>query len=312
MTMTSEEFLTSVKRSVTVPSNQVRFSDSSILALGDEETEATILPMLLSIRQDYLVKKRYTAVVANQAEYKIPARAVGRTLRDIKLVDTNYRFFRSLAYIPLDRAASYSLDQTGDPTAFTVRGEYVVLLPTPQSSNAYYLEEYYELAPSKLVESSAAGVINSIDTNTGIITIVTAVSGFTTGASMDIIDSRTGNSVLAEGIANTNVASTSITFDPDDIPSTVQVGDYLALANQTPVVQLPQELTQSLTQAVVVRILEALGDYEGLRASTEKLRIRLDAAEKLLTPRVESKAPVVVNNNGLLRRGISPFFRYRW
>lgn len=302
MAITTTLLLDAIKRGVTIPSNQVRFSDSDFLKFADEETEATILPMLTSIRQEFLVKTKTTACVASTAKYKIPYRAVGRTLRDLKLARTSdTTFIKTLAYVSPEDANVYTTTMSGEPFGFTVEGDYVKLLPTPLSSDLSIIF-YYLLKPSYLVATTSAGLITAVDTVTGIVTISTAVSAFTTGATMDLVDGKSGCGVLAEDIVNTNVSSTAVTFAAANLPTGLAVGDYVTLSNQTPVVQLPDELHQSLVQAVICRILEALGDAEMYAIAQGKLEKKLEAAQQLLTPRVESELPVVLDRFGLLRQ----------
>lgn len=309
MAITTTEFLDAVKRGVTVPANQVRFDDTDFLKFADEETEATILPMLTSIRQEYLVKQKNVTVTANQAAYKIPYRAVGRTLRDIKLSDTSGQVIRRLALIDPSESHIFSVNSFGEPFGYMPQGDKIVLLPTPTTAN-YVIQFFYELAPSELIPTSEAGQITAINTTTGDVTISAAVTGFTSGATMDLVDGKAGCTVKAEDIVNTSVSGTTVTFTAADLPSDLAVGDYVALSNQTPVVQLPDELHQSLVQAVICRLLEALGDFEGLQAARGSLKDKLDSAIKLLTPRIESQMPKVINRNGLLRRPMNRF-RYR-
>lgn len=312
MAVTSTQLLEKIKRAVTVPASQIRFSDANLLEFADEETEATILPMLLSLRQEYLVKSRLVPIVEEQAAYKIPYRAIGRNLRELKLVTSDGQFIKSLAHITLEDSQRFSPNIFGEPLGFTIQGENVVLLPTPESSNgSYNIKMYYELAPGALIDPDEAGVITAFDLDTGIVTIASAIAGFASTVAMDIIDAKTGNSTLAEGITNVSVSGTTITFTAADLPSDMSVGDYVTLAGETPVIQLPEELHQALVQAVVCRILEAQGDFEGLQAAEAKLEKKITAAQVLLTPRVEGNPLVVINRNGLLRQ--RPYnYRFRY
>lgn len=302
MAITTTLLLDAIKRGVTIPSNQVRFTDADFLKFADEETEALLLPILTSLRQEYLVKSSSQACTSGTAKYKIPYRAVGRTLRDLKLARTSdLTYVKTLAYISPEDANAYTTATSGEPFGFTVEGDSVKLLPTPNSTDLSIVF-YYLLKPSYLVPVADAGVISAVDTVTGVITISSAITGFTTGASMDIVDYKSGCSVKAEDIVNTNVAGTSITFTAADLPDDIAVGDYLTLSNQTPVVQLPDEFHQCLSQAVICRVLEALGDSEMYAIAVSRLDKKIEAAQQLLTPRVESELPVVIDRFGLMNQ----------
>ncbi len=285
-----------------MPANQVRFSDADLLKFADEETEALLLPILTSIRQEFLVKPKTVPCVANTQKYKIPYRAVGRTLRDLKLARTSdTTFIKTLAYVSPEDASVYTTTMSGEPFGFTVEGDCVKLLPTPLSSDLSIVF-YYVLKPSYLVPVTSAGTITAFNLSAGTVGISTAVTGFSTGATMDIVDGKSGCSVKAEDIVNTNVSSTTLTFTVGDLPTDIAVGDYVTLTNQTPVMQMPDEFHQCLVQAVICRVLEALGDTDLLAISADRLAKKIDVAQQLLSPRVESELPVVLDRFGLLRQ----------
>lgn len=311
MAVTTTEFLDAVKRGCTFPTSQPRFSDANLLKFADEEMQATILPMITSIRQEFFVKSKNVPTVSGQAQYKIPYRAIGRTLRDIKLLDSSLSVVRSLPQVNEEEAHVYTNAVSGDPRVFYVQGDKVVILPTPQSS-AHYLQMIYELAPSSLVTTTSAGTIATFNLTTGDVTIDTAVDVLTSGLIMDIIDSKSGNTVKAEDITNGSVSGTSFSFTASDLPSDLAVGDYIALSNQTPVINLPTEAHQCLVQATICRILEAQGDVENLGYAQKSLDKKMKAAMMLLSPRVEGRTPVVTTRRGLLtQRPFAYQFKYR-
>ena len=84
MAKTTTEFLASVKRRISMPAQQSLLDDDDILSLGDECLTAYVVPMLVSIRQDYFVYVQDTPLVSGQSNYDIPYRALGRSLRDLK------------------------------------------------------------------------------------------------------------------------------------------------------------------------------------------------------------------------------------
>ncbi len=318
MTITTTDFLASVKRNVTMPANQIRFTNADILAMADEQTQILMLPLITSLRQEFFVVKEDVTINSGQARYKIPYRATGRTLREIKIKGaTDNSLVYTIPYVvPEDTQYFLNNNARGQVQGYTMRGDEIVLLPVPYPNPSQVMELYYELAPSKLVEVSDAGVITSCDYNTGIVVLEGAVTDFATGQTMDIIDGRSGNSVTAIDIVNTNVSSNNVTFDPADFPTapnTVTAGDYLALSNESPVLQLPNEAHMVLVQATTVKLLEAQGDFEGMGIAEKKLAQGMEALAKLITPRVEANVPTINNINGLGRNssfGRGRYFRY--
>lgn len=318
MAYTTSDFLTSVKRAVTIPASQIRFDDDDILAIGDEQMSTFLLPIITSIRQEFFVVKSYVTIVASQSNYKIPYRSIGRTLREIKA--TNSATAPSNTYpvpmcVPEDTQRYLYGNMVGDVKAYTVRGDNIVILPPPGTAPTQLLEFYYELAPSKLVDTTTCGVVSTVNTGTGAVTLSSAISTFTTGQTMDLIDGQSGNTVTAIDIVNTNVTGAVVTFNAADLPvapNALKAGDYIAPSGQTPVLQIPNECFFVLVQATVCKILEAQGDFEGLQASEGKLAKNVEAMQKTLTPRVESDVPTIVNTNGLIRNRLwqNQYYRY--
>jgi hypothetical protein len=294
--MDTTGLLASIKRGVTVPSNQSRFTDADILALADEETQTKLLPVLLSMRQEYLVKRTSVTLVPLQNSYSIPYRSIGRTIRSISIVTgTNSQ---PLNYIQPETAESYG-SQSGSPSYFYFEGDNYILVPNPSSAQTLTLK--YEIQPSNLVPTTSAGLITAINTVSNYVTISSVPDTFTVNTLADFIAGKNSNSIIDLDKAITNVSGTNIYFD--SLPSTLAVGDYIALAGQSPVIQLPREMHQVLAQAVECRLLEALGDSEGLQASSAKLQEKITAMLSLLAPRQKGSQLKIVQSNGLLSRG---------
>lgn len=79
-------------------------------------------------------------------------------------------------------------------------------------------------------------------------------------------------------------------------------GDYVSLAGETIIPQIPDELHSMLAQRVACRCLEALGDREGLGAANAKLAEMESKTAILINNRVEGSPQKVVNHNSPLRQ----------
>lgn len=300
MVMTADDLLTSIKRGITVPSYQGRFSDDDILALADEEIQTVFIPMITALRQEYFVKAKTTALVASQSGYAIPERAIGRTLRDIRYVDSGGRksFIRLLS--PEFEHEYSNVDSVGEPIGFYPQEDKIILVPTPGSSPSGSIEMKYEIRPGKLVKLVEVATITAINTGTGVLTTSTDVPAtITTATPVDLIQARAGNVTRIMDETPTAVGSTSVTITAANLPSDLVVGDYIALAGETPVVQLPEEAHPVLANAVHCRLLRALGDFEALNFELQILEQKKAFLREALTPRIESKQPVIKQRYGL-------------
>lgn len=288
--MNADELLVSVKRAAAVPASQIRLSDTDILALADEEIQTKLLPMLTELRNEYLVKVEDHSLVAGQTVYPIPYRAIGRTLRSV-VIEKPGQTPDTLPYIQPEDA--YSASQVG----FFLRADKVVLTSAQTGGT---LRLYYEVRPSRLVTTSSCAQIASFSTTSAVVASVP--STLTTGSLVDVLEARSGHTLLGQDVTLSNVAGTTLTLA---VPDGVAVGDYIAPAEQSPVIMLPPEMHQVLAQAVCVRVLEAIGDFEALASHQARLNEKIVAVRSLLTPRVRGAAHVVINQNSFFNRNSS-------
>jgi len=293
--MNSDDLLASARRGASIPNDQNLFTDAELLAMADEAIQLDFLPMLTSLREEFFVKKENVSTVANQAEYDMPSRAIGSTLRDLKIIVGSGK--KNLIYIQPEVSHEYTNSTTtsGEPIGFYLQGDQYVLLPTPAS--VYTLEISYGFRPSALIPLASSAVVATI--GSGLITVTSLPSGIVTGVLVDCTSAKANYQNKGYDVAVTNVSGTTIygTF-----PSTLTVGDYVCLAGFTPVIQLPVDLHPAVAQALQSRYLESVGDFDGLSISDKKLQQRMNSAKALLAPRVEGEPKVIVNNSGLLNR----------
>lgn len=295
MAKTVDRLLSGIKRRAIVPSSQPLLDDDDILEMSDDVVEEEIVPLIMSVRQDFFVAIESTDIVADQSAYDIPYRAIGRTLRDLKLYDgTNYR---DMTLVALEDEHTFSSGQT--PHSFYFRGDKVVIVPEPASALTDGLQFWYNLAPSRhVVVADAATVVSSTTTT---VTVDAVPDTITTGTDVDFIVGKSGNSIRAMDKAVTNATATVLTFASGDIPTDLVAGDYVSVAQTTPVVQLPNEVANLLETLTAKRILNALGDFEGAAALDKEADKATKAVKVMLEPRIVGENTVIINRRGLLR-----------
>lgn len=307
MTVTVDSFLAGVKRRITVPANQVLLDDPDILAMGDDCVKEALVPLLLGVNQNYFAVYKDVPLVANQAEYDIPDRAMGRALRDIKLVanaDTSQ--INDLSLIALEDAHLFA--KTGKPTGFYFLGDVVVTVPAPVSAD-YSLRMYHNQAPSKMVGTTTAARVVSFS-GTSVVCSGSG-SGLLTGTSIDFVRGKSGCRTLGIDKTITSIAGSTFDFALADIPTNLQAGDYIVAAGCSPVLQIPDEAVPYLEACLGERICGAIGDIEGAGLLAGKMPTVMKAVLKVLSPRVEGETTKIVNRGGLLRGKGWNFWRAR-
>jgi hypothetical protein len=211
-------------------------------------------------KEEYYATSEDQAITANQAAYPIPERAMGLSLREVKLVRGN-------DVIDLPRLDPTEIKSTalGDPWAFYLQGLDVVLYPTPATSQ-HSLRLSYFLTPSRLVQLSEVGLITVIDRITGVIT-AEVPSGWATSDSFDLVSSKNGHQTKGFSLTASAITPlTDITFTASDIPASIVVGDYVCLAGESPYIQAPDIAFRYMVQLTVNELIGSMQDQPGLQA----------------------------------------------
>jgi len=291
MAFTTADLLAAIERRSFAPSNQSTFSTSEILALADEETQSLILPAILSVREEFFVTQTEVAITANRAAIDIPTRAIGMIVREVQLVNSSGHF-RDLPRIePEDVRGS----QTGSPSAFYLKGNQIVLYPAPSTTQDSLRISFF-IAPGNHIETSAAAVVSAINTTTNVVTVSSIPSTWVTGNSFDLISAKGGQEYRGIDLTSTLVSGTDITLP--SLPTGLAVGDYVSLAETSPLVQLPPNFRPVLAQAVAARMLQSM-NQPGADDATKQLDRLMQAAIQLITPRVVGEDRVLLPSNWL-------------
>lgn len=303
--LTSERLINSVKRRAMIPQDQNTFTDDDFLDMLNEELNYFGITHLLSTYEEYLVTFIDFPLVSGQSEYEIPSRAIGNKLRGLFFVDTS-DYISELARVSLEDLPLYSNSEGsygyGTTSTFYVR-ENTIILNDELPFTDGFLRMYFYLKPNKLVSEDRIGVITDINTTTGVITLSEFPDNFAI-ENMDFIKAKSPNKIFSFDKMPTaiNSVTKTVTFDPDDLPELLAVGDYLCLAGETPVPQLPEELHAILAQRVAVAALEALGDEAGVVKAQARLEMMEKSALTLIDNRVESSTEKIHNRNSPLQQ----------
>ena len=71
MTVTCDQFLVGVKRSITIPANQQLMTDQDMLDLGSDSIRDKMIPLLMSTNQNFFVTTYLQSLVVGQSKYPI-------------------------------------------------------------------------------------------------------------------------------------------------------------------------------------------------------------------------------------------------
>lgn len=289
--MNTTELIASLKIKGSFPTANDLFSNSDFLVLFNHQMKTEIIPTMLVLSEDYfLLTKDYT--VTQNGSYRLPSRAIGAKLRDLQVQDTGGNLISIKRLFEEDRPANL----TG----------YYIVRNSVELSNQFVsgtLKMKYYARPNKLVMPTECAQIVSIDTLNTQITVSALPATMTNGVLCDFVQNKNPYDLLDYDNAIVGVSGTTITMTK--LPDGLAVGDWLCLAEESPVPMVPDEMHPVLVQSALVAALSSKKDKAMDFEAKVLERVKQDAI-RMLDPRVENDS-VSFRSGRLLN-----FFANRW
>lgn len=298
----NDKLLEQIKRKVFMPANQNTFSDAEILEIAYDEIVNELLPAITSVREEYFVNIHDVTLDGSNTmntAFPIPSRAVGMALREVSVLQGNIE--RNMARRDIEDKA-YTTG-TGQSYSFRIENNNIYLFGSQNGS----LRMYYNLRPSQLITTANASKVSEVVSDNSII-VTSVLSGWITGTVLDIINHKSGYDVKGVSLTISGISGNTITFS-EDLPVDVVAGNWVALEDESPVPNIPQEFFQYLSQATAVHILESLGDTEAMELAAQRLSQMKINALRLISPRVEGQSKKFVPRRN---RGSYTNSNWRW
>lgn len=296
------QLIKSVRDRAMIPDDTSVYDDQSILNILNEEIDVGLLDTLLTLKEEHLVT--YTDVVATQqgntSSIIIPSRSVASKLRAVQRIEGGNVF--EMGRIDLGELADYSNGYSSSGRdLFYVRGDEIIFI-TPSTS---MLRLYFHLRPNVITLESTSAQISGIDRTTGIIQFSTIPKEFVSLTSLDFVQNKSPNKILAFDIPSVSVSisTRSLTMDANNIPSRLSVGDWVCFPETSPYANVPTEMHPLLAQRAAIYILEAMGDNDNLTTAVGKLKQMEKSIQKILDDRVEGSPRKIKSRHGFLGNG---------
>jgi hypothetical protein len=308
MAVTTDRILAGVKRRAIVPTNQVTLDDDDIIALLDDVIKVHVIPLIDGVNGEFFVTSTNTDLVAGQSNYDIPYRSVGRTVRDVKMINTSTNTVRNCPYVEPEDVHLYT--DTALDYGHYFKGDQIYSVPDVPStySGDEAFQIWYKMRVSSLVKLANAAKVASISSPN---IEVESVGDIVTNSVVDFIQGQSGNRIHSIDKTCTNASGTTLTFAAADIPSDLAVGDYISLKGTSPVVtMIPDECSPWIERLGAREVLLSIGDDVGanqLNGGIDQERTNL---LQIFEPRNEGEPKVIINRQGLVRGG--KFHQRRW
>lgn len=279
---------------------------------------------IVNARSGYWRKSYQFLITPGVAGYPVPGRAITGGFDKIDIAyDSNLNFVPLREYSESD-ARLLEQGQPGPVSGFIMRGDMLVLLPTPDNS-AFTLRPSYYSRPSRLQVPQSGGLTGGTDR--GRITSIAGIGSrqvvvntlpfdmeqgtpgtgvvVTTGVQLIDIVRPTGwheVQLVSATQSFTGTAPATVTIGGVDDLSSVRVGDYVRVAEQTDWPNLPDDYARCLSDATAVKIMLQLNMVAKAKALAESLGGDLVRFQDLLKPRVKDTGGEDI---------VAPFSMYR-
>jgi hypothetical protein len=288
---TTSDLLEAIKQRGMIPDNQTTWSDERLLVTASDDMRAAIIPLLMSVREEYFVMSEDIPVVSGTSRYRIPERSAGQGIRDIIWIDADGNQSPMTQITLEDGDWKDNNGVNGVPYAYRVEWDSIVLSPDVTSSGT--MRVMYVVTPGDLVSIDEAAQITGITTLTNTVSASTVPATWTGSETVDVIRGTAGCEYLAIGSTITGITGTDITLSA--LPTGLQIGDWIALEGQSPVPQLPRDLVPLLAHKVVVTVLESMNQRGAAEAAEARYQKLIASAMTMISPRVKGGAKKLVS-----------------
>lgn len=292
---TTTGMIADIKRLGILPDAQSLFLPADIVRMMTNELRAVIVPLIMNLKQEYLVASYDSALTVGQAAAFIPERAIGLKLRDVVLVDSGRQEIPLRRYEPEDLKEGW---QVASMRGFIVDNDQIIFLPAGQDVSIYTLRQRIFRRPNELVQASQAARITAIDTVNKKVTCASIPSAFTTALVYDFIKGKPSFRAHAEDQVLTTILGFDLTFAAA-LPTDLAVGDWVAEAGFSPIPQIPVDIHPLLEQRTIIKILEGMKDATGLGLAKDAYQAMVDSLTTLINPRVDGSPQKIVSRRGI-------------
>lgn len=294
-----------VKRIPSIPTSQALLSDDDILRFANQQLKLPIVSLIQSVVEEYFVYTANYTVTQVDNFIRIPSEASGLRLREVYYLDSEGGNIRH-------QAVRVQLEQLGNSYwAFGCDGdnhgayylENNMIKFWPEVSSTKYIKIAYYRIPNELVTVASGVTVGDCTIVNGFESTATPPSAWATNLAteyyFDVISPdlpfNTKGTITVNGIS----ANIFYVNDATEL-ALVESGDYIYYKGEAPVAQyVPQEAFYLLAQATACKVLEALGDSQGLKEANADLAMLKQNMLKLVSPRSIGQPKKLVNRNSV-------------
>lgn len=306
MTWTTDTLVSRVRRLASLPSATAGGpTDAELLDIAYEEMLSVFQPILRLTQESYATTTTDISITSGTSLYRIPRKAQGGTVRDVRLVKSDGRTYNLMELQPTDAP---SFEPAGSTVAWCIEGDHIRLLPEPGSTmSGWSIRVWYYRRQSKLVPVSSCYDIASTTSTT---IVVSSDPSYGSTTEFDVVFAGPQFDIVLDG-ATASWSTTTATFGGGEDLSELSVGDYVCAHMETCVPRLPEILHPALASSVAAQVLMEIGDRAGAAGQIQQRDRLVQASRTALDPRTDASPDFIINRGSVLRNS-GNFGRSRW
>lgn len=271
---TSDDLLVDFKRDSYIAASQGNYDDSQLLAVADKMILQHVVPLLKSLDSGWYMDYTDQSLSATANTYGIPRYAMYGMLYSVRLVRTSDGVETDDLELYTDSDARIHRNGSpGTPNGYELKHNRIWLDRFPGSSDVstYSLRVYHYRRPGRLVLTSAAAVVQSVNTGTGVVTYTGAPpSTFTSSTLQDFYANQYPFLRLGANIPATALAGSTQTFSLANA-ALLSAGSYVTLEDETVFPDLPIDLYPHLSDLMALQLARSKSDAQQLQIEQAKV-----------------------------------------
>jgi hypothetical protein len=315
---TTQDFCADVRRLAMIPNSATQGNQNAdLLRYADQEMEARIYPLILSVNEEYNVQTLDVNTSQNIQGYRMPPRAIAGKLRDIKYLQGGTQL--PMPKIEIEQLTAWTLNSYGGaPAGFFLKAGTVNVVPIPPGGNALrfqYFANHGKFSDWAGTSNAAGGIIGIAPTYSTTLVLNDTVSftapsfAPTLNALYDVVAQNPPFEHLAISLKCIQVSPPLYQvlnpalgvpgYTPASLSPVISIGDVICPTNSMPLVPLPMDIYQLLMTRVALQAINSLGDTERMQSLEAQYENGKAQMLKLYSPRVDGSPKKM---QGLLSR----------
>lgn len=305
MTVLYDDIISGAQSRAIFATNQITLDEDNLFSFLNDIIRLEMVSTIDRVNQEFFVRPVVIPLESGISEYRIPYRAMGRTVREIKWYDSQSNQYRDMPLLKLEDVHLYGNYGTSSSYyGFYMMGDRMVLVPDVPTDvpSTYNIKVWYKLIPSYPCTASDSALVTSVSSPNVVVSSVP--DNLSIGTQVDFIEGQAGCEIMEMDKTITNISGTTLTFAADDIPDDLAAGDWISLKQTSPVMNMiPDEAKGLVENRLAQLIVKSLGDEIGAQAIDPDIKNQMDAVLKMIAPRVVGAPQIIISRRNLTRGG---------